>query len=160
MMLMTNKKLIVLMILFSTMGILLSLYMWYVHTTASIVLCTTTCGSVITGEYGVMLGLPWGVWGLIYYLLVTILLFLRVKNVKLGTEFCLIPKLKDFRNNLLFDIDNLMLVAIIGGWLVSIYLRYLEFFVIFESCFYCWISVVIIVLITIVEFRYRKTSKV
>lgn len=131
------KKNAIIQLAFSAIGIVLSLYLWYVHTTSSDIVCSTGCDKVIASEYGVMFGIPVGALGVAFYLMYG---FLQVLVARYKDEFT--------RN-----ISNLWLMA---GIIFTIYLRYLEFFKIGAICSWCWGSVVIILVLLGVELVGRR----
>jgi uncharacterized membrane protein len=112
------------------MGILLSGYLWYVHLMGSDVVCSTSCSEVLHGEYGVMFGVPVGALGFMFYFVMTLLFVIL------------------FETKSLF-VNNIVKLGLIFGAIFTIYLRYLEFFVIGGICSWCWGSVVILTLIII-----------
>lgn len=59
----------------STIGLLIAIYLTLQHYDASVPLvCSATntinCADVLTSPYAVVLGLPWGVWGMLWFALV------------------------------------------------------------------------------------------
>lgn len=146
------------MLIIAMLGILLSMYLWYIHISANPGFCTASCGSIITGEYGIFLNMPWGFWGLLFYTGMTGLLMLRSKKVIFDPKFCLIEALRDFRRNYLLNWDFLFKVGLVWGWIVTLYLRYLEFSVLHEFCLYCWGSVVLMILLSIGELVVVKRN--
>lgn len=143
-----RSKLISLQLILAGLGMLLSMYMMYIHATSNSVICTSTCESVITGKYGEFLGQPWGLWGLLFYTGMAVILVLRSKNIT-----------KIFDITVPFGFDVIFRIGLVTGWAITLYLRYLEFFVLHELCFWCWMSVVIMLLLTVTEIVMAKTSK-
>lgn len=122
--------------LLSAMGAALCLYLLYQHIVGSGPVCPTGgCDDVLASEYSVFLGFSVSGWGLLYYVGFFILALIQEKK------------------------GSLLLIKGIGVYLISgviftIYLRYLEFFKIGQICLWCWVSVLIIAIITVV---YIKT---
>lgn len=123
------------------LGILLSLYLWNLQVSDGVIPCTTGgCHDVLTGEYGKLFGIPMSIFGLFFYVSIAYVAFLRMF----------------IKHKLL---DWTLLIQIFWGIIFSLYLRYLEFFVIYELCSWCWISVFLILglLITfIIEWKKEK----
>ncbi len=133
----TNQIIIVL----SLMGIALSGYLWWFQVTPSIIPCTDDgCANVLNSQYGKLFGVPMSVYGFFFYATVALFAFLRM----------------EISHKLL---DKILLLLIIAGILFTIYLRYLEFFVIGDICTWCWGSVVIILLILLSYICGMKKTK-
>ncbi len=127
------------MLMLSVMGALLSLYLVYTTVTKNYAICPNNgCEVVGSSKYSYFLGLPVAMWGLGYYLA----LFLLI--------------LKSHENKVFMEYFKYLLII---GIIFTLYLRYLEFFVIGAICIWCWISVVVIALMTVAYLMYRKSLK-
>jgi uncharacterized membrane protein len=136
---MNEGRLEKIMIVLSAMGALLSMYLLYTTLTQDYGLCPTNgCQVVGASEYSYFIGLPVALWGLGYYLVV----FLAVTQILNGNKVELFKK----------ALGLLLLV----GVLFTIYLRYLEFFVIEAICFWCWGSVLFVAGLVVCYFLMRK----
>lgn len=93
------------------------------------------CGKVILSDYGTFLGLPLGVYGLIFY---SILLFFLTQ-----------PHLQ---------LLQLMWIAI--GAIVSVALMSIQFFIIKSFCIYCTFSAVIIFILLILNLKRGKHEQI
>jgi uncharacterized membrane protein len=145
-----QNKLVKLSIIVAALGSSLSLYLWYVHITTNIYFCTTTCESVITGDYGTFIGVPWGAWGFAFYLFSVVLQISRLKKWK-----CLLTVWFSWVNRALLYRGGLVI-----GWIITLYLRYLEIFILDEFCMYCWGSVLVMLILSILEYIvWKKDSK-
>lgn len=123
----------------AVLGIFLSAYLWWFQVSDMIVPCTNNgCEEVLTSEYGKMLGVPMAIFGFFYYVTLIYVPFLRL-----------------FIKHKLLDWS--LFLQIIWGIIFSIYLRYLEFFVIHHICIWCWGSVgLILVLAVVFVIEWRK----
>ncbi len=143
----SNRTSIIILII-SILGIFLSVYLWSFQVIDRVIPCTDNgCEHVLTSEYSKMLGVPLSTYGFFYYCLLTLLAFERI-----------------FIKHKL--IDNILYLSIGWGLLYSLYLRYLEFTKIGSVCMWCWISVVLVVmLVGVVAYElytrsHTKTLKV
>jgi len=119
-------------------GCLLSLYLWELQVSGVLNVCNTGgCGNVLTSEWSKLGGVPMAVFGLFYYVI-----FLLLAIIHLVDKHPLILKL--------------LSISLVWGIIFSIYLRYLEFFRIGHLCMLCWISVVMIALLSINHFLERR----
>lgn len=128
-----------LLLVLTAAGIMLSGYLWMVHISGSDVVCTTSCDEVIQGEYGSLYGIPVGALGVAFYGLLSLLFIIQYK-------------VKDS------FVGQLIGGTLIGGTVFTLYLRYLEFFVIGAICSWCWGSVFILLLIVIVYLSLVKPN--
>ena len=129
-----------LMFLLSGVGALISLYLWNAHVSNVDVICTTGCDAVLQSKYGSMMGVPVGAYGTAFYVGLMGLIFLQSKIV----------------HKLLEDLIKLFLIA---GGLFTLYLRYLEFFILHEICIWCWGSVVVILAISLLFILISRENK-
>ena len=119
------------LLLLSIMGLGISLYLTYVKLTSSSIVCGFgDCSKVQSSDYAMLLGVPLGVWGVVYYFAVFILIY---KNLK-----------------------KYLTYTLIWGVLFSVYLTMLEFFVIKAVCMWCLLSFAVIILLNVVNLVHRK----
>lgn len=116
--------------LLSAMGAALSLYFLYVNMIGTGPICPTGgCDDVLASQYSSFLGLPVAGWGLLYYVGFFVLAILKERKK--------LPVL-----------TNRIGAYLSSGVIFTVYLRYLEFFKIGSLCFWCWVSVLIIGIMT------------
>jgi dihydroorotate dehydrogenase subfamily 2 len=125
---MTKRTLIYAILLFSILGIVDAGYLTREHYATTITPCSThifiDCGAVLKSEYAVVFGVPLAVLGLIYYSTTLLaLLYLIVTKAKIG--------------------KYLLVMTSSVGLVVSLYLMYLQIFVIGSICLYCTGSAII-----------------
>jgi uncharacterized membrane protein len=136
---MKGARLEKIMVVLSAMGALLSMYLLYTTLTKDYGLCPTSgCSVVGSSKYSYFLGLPVALWGLGYYSV----LFLTLVNIMNGTRVDMFRK----------TLGILLLIGVI----FTIYLRYLEFFVIGAICFWCWFSVLFVAGLVICYFLWIR----
>lgn len=126
----------------ASIGVFLSMYLWYIHLSADDVLCFTGgCNAVLTGEFSQIAGVPVAAMGVAFYAFILVLAFQRSK------------------------IEHKLLDQMLYGWvgvglLFTLYLRYLEFAKIGEICEWCWVSVVIVIGLIITLFvEWRRLGR-
>lgn len=120
-----KKILLGLMLVFSLVGVLDSVYLSYEHFSGSIPPCTigalSDCGQVLRSSYAVVFGIPLAVIGIIqYFLLSYALIYVLLLN----------------KNSLKY----LILIQAKIGLLASIYFVYLQLFILHAICLYCMLS--------------------
>lgn len=129
----------------SVAGLLVSAYLLYTYVADAPIVCVNSgCEIVRESPYSYFLGIPLPAYGLLMYIFVFILSFLRTTLDKIDHHH--------LANKLIF------LSALIGV-LFSAYLTYLEAFVIKAFCMWCVASAIIVTLILIlstVEIRRLK----
>ncbi len=114
-------------IFISIVGIALCGYLWWLRSLNGIPSCTVSdCETVLSSQWSVFWGIPVVAWGVIFYLSI---LFLTILNLY-------------FKKNIIFITS---FVIIIIGTVFTLYLRYLEFFVIKAWCIWCWVSVILVI---------------
>ena len=94
------------------------------------------CDVVIGSKYNTMFGFKNEIFGMIYYSLVVILSLVFI----FGTEILLG-----------FSLSSILILMAVAGVLFSIYLTYIQFFVLKATCDYCLLSALVNVLILVVE---------
>jgi len=106
-------------------GIFDTSYLTYQHYFESVVICSTgffgNCGTVLTSEYSVIFGIPLTLLGLLHYLWMGSLLLMAY-----------------FLGSVIYK--RFVFIQSALGLVVSIYLTYLQFFVIKALCQYCLFS--------------------
>lgn len=141
---MKQKGLLILLI-FATIGLIDASYLTYEHYSGIIPPCSTNllfldCGKVLTSVYSTIGTIPLSLLGLIHYF---VLVFLILVNIlKKGKWY------------------SIVLIQTSIGFLVSLYLIYLQIFVIHSFCFYCMISAVnSIILLSLAMFFNKKSHQ-
>lgn len=125
-----KKNLQILISALALIGACISVYLWTLSSSSDVTFCPTDgCESVLVSKYSTFLGFPVAGWGLLFYLSVIVVALARHFKLSWLTE-------KQLR--------LIQALQIIVGIAFTIYLRYLEFFVLHEICFWCWWSVVVI----------------
>lgn len=118
-------------IILSILGLIVSSYLLYTRLTETHLVCgISSCDIVNNSKYAFLLGIPVSAWGVVFYLVELILLF--IKKYKLffwGT---------------------------IIGVVFSAYLTYLEFFVIYSWCQWCLLSAWITVALFVLGLRLQR----
>ena len=145
----TLKKIIFLAVL----GILVSAYLLKVHYSEGSQLCdvgdTFSCTDVNNSKYSQMLGLPVALYGLLAYFLIGLTAVLRHQKESW---------LRSLWARKIFSSQNLFYLSFIT-LIVSLYLTYIEFFIIKTLCLFCLISFGIIILISIYTYKNLKVKK-
>jgi uncharacterized membrane protein len=107
---------------FSLIGLIIAAYLWYLYSQPQQIGCTLGGGCEVVRQtvYSEFLGISVPVWGIVYYLAVSVYAVTRLVARRV------------------FKYENLgLLVFVTGGFLFSVYLTYLELFVIHAVCVYC-----------------------
>lgn len=120
------KKFLIAIFVLAGLGLVDALYLSVQHYTGEIPPCTLTggCEQVTTSEYSKFLGVPVAYAGALYYLGLLIALILFI----------------DLKRSIFFKLATAMVSF---GFLFSLYLTYLQFFVINALCPYCLLSALI-----------------
>lgn len=127
------------MLLLTLAGALLSFYIYYTDVFKIATICPTGgCAKVASSEYSKLLGIPVSMWGMIYYLGFGVLIMFK-------------EKFSNFYKYLLS-------FFVFAGIVFTIYLRFVELFYIKAICIWCWGSVVIVVLLTILYFLSMRVD--
>lgn len=116
----------------SVLGIGISAYLAYAKLTGSHLVCGTNtgCDIVQNSPYSTLLGIPLGLWGMVYYFSLFFVLF---KNI-----------------------NWLQMIAILWGLVFSLYLTSIEAFVLHTFCFWCLGSFFNILVICVIYFSFLK----
>jgi uncharacterized membrane protein len=127
--------------IFSTIAIIICIYLLYVHYTAIIVACPDVgiinCGRVLTSNYSEIFNIPLPVFGIIYFVFLLVLSFLK------KTE------------NIIF------ILSIISLFVVAL-LVYIEFGILHSVCLYCstiHLIAIIIFFVSLYKYLFRKELK-
>ena len=122
-----------LILILSVLGIAVSLYLIYVKLTSSTVICGIgDCGAVQNSKYSQLFGIPVAAFGVLYYFVM----------------FALTYVLEQKPNKTLTTVKYLWVLWGVG---FSVYLTYLELYVIHAICMWCVISLVVVLLIAVVS---------
>ena len=132
------KKLYVVAALLSLVGLADALYLTIEHVTGQSVRCTILagCSAVLSSPYAVVAGIPLAAIGAAAYFAVFSLAILTLFGY---------PK-----------VSRLLTVLVITMFLVSLWLIYLQAFVIREFCQYCLLSALITTTLLVVVFLGRR----
>lgn len=127
------------LLILSLVGIIISAYLFYAKLSDNPLICGGShgCDAVQKSRYSTLLGMPLGFWGMGYYFV-------------LFTSFYIATTRK---------IDIFRKVLIFWGILFSLYLTYLEAFIIDAFCLWCLGSFANIILITLINFLGSKTQE-
>lgn len=141
---MKKKALITLLILFSLVGLIDAGYLTYQHYANIVPPCPANlpffeCGGVLTSKYATMWEVPTALLGVVYYAFVAFLALLTALSTKKIWQI-------------------LTILFTTAGFLVSLYLVYLQLFVIGALCFYCMISAAISSTLFVLAAFLRKTN--
>ncbi len=124
------------MLLLTIAGALLSFYLYYTDVINVPAICPNDgCAKVAASEFSRFFGIHVSLWGLLYYLGFS-LIFLVKDSIAIVQKY----------------FKPLVALALIVGIGFTIYLRVVEFVFIKAICIWCWGSVVIVVLLTILYF--------
>ena len=136
------KKLYAVAALLSLVGLADALYLTVEHVTGQSVRCTiiSGCSEVLSSPYAVVAGIPLAAVGAAAYFTVFSLATLAAFNYRIA--------------------GTLLMVLVIAMFLVSLWLVYLQAFVIREFCQYCLLSAAItlaLLVVTVIVQRLGKT---
>lgn len=121
-------------IILSILGVFDTTYLTAKHYSGQTVYCPVgkSCDTVLSSEYSVVYGIPIALFGLIFYLTVLVLsVFYLQTNKKLFLK--------------------ISFILIFFGFLFSVWLSYLQFFVIKAICTYCLLSAINIAILFIIS---------
>ncbi|MFN2747550.1 MULTISPECIES: vitamin K epoxide reductase family protein [Bacillus] len=131
---MLNHIRLLLLQIIAILGVLVSLYLYLTHLSSSTFCPLGDCAAVNNSKYAQIGGIPMSVLGFFYYM-------------------CLFA-VSMFSGRKLFSL--LMKAMLLFGLLFSIYLTYLEIFVINAICFWCVISFILILTGNAIVFWTKK----
>lgn len=126
------------------LGLIDSLYLLNIHSNPSVCTVRETplgipldCGSVAQSQYSEILGIPLAILGLLYYLILLLIV--------------------NFEPNLpTLPISSLQLIAVVVsfGFLFTLWLVYLQLFVIELICIYCMVSAILTTSLFIITYYF------
>lgn len=124
------------------LGFIDTSYLTVSHYTGSELSCTLTggCGEVTGSEYSTIFGVPLALLGLLYYLGIVILTKLYW----------------DLKKHSFLNLIRLMTVS---GFVFSLYLVYLQIYVIEAICQYCMLSAIsstLLFIVSLISLKYKK----
>jgi uncharacterized membrane protein len=120
----------ILLLIFSLIGFLFSLYLYYVNTHDSSICSFGGCNSVLTSEFSKTLGIDNSILGIFYFLIVGILNYLNKEKF-------------------------LKILSGIGA-IFALYLIFVMLFILKEICYYCLIVDLSAIIIFIFSHDFRK----
>lgn len=134
-----------LLILFlSALGIIICMYLLYLYSQPQEIQCATNCQFVRESEYSSFFGISLPVLGFLFYLIVFIYFFsiLFVSNFK--------------KRNYIFSYfeEYIVFFVLTIGFVFSIYLTYIEAFILGAFCDFCLMSAFVSVLMFLVYLFY------
>ena len=118
------------MLIFSLLGIILSVYLWSFSLSDTPIPCTVDggCESVLRGEWSELFDIPIAALGTAFY-----------------SAFFYTSILKLFIRHSLLDWSQTVLIT--SGILFTTYLRYLEISQIGYICQWCWVSMILVIIL-------------
>jgi len=125
------------LLILSFLGLLISLYLFYLYQQPNEIICLSNCQKVRESDYSSFLGIQLPIWGVLYYLGIFIYTFLRI----ILNKICLITK---------YEKHILVLYTTIG-FSFSLYLTYIEAFILGLFCDWCLASAAVSTLIFLVN---------
>ncbi|MBI2357078.1 vitamin K epoxide reductase family protein [Candidatus Dojkabacteria bacterium] len=138
---MSRSKLLKIIILLLSVGVLLSGYLYVSKALNVSVICPNSgCDIVDASPYSYMLGIPVALWGLLYYFGMFVMAMMLFKKESKG-------------------LFNLYFLGVIFGISYTVYLRYVEYFKIGAFCVWCWGSVVVMVALAYYSWRLYRQVK-
>lgn len=146
-------------------GIAISAYLFSVKTFSLDPVCgVSSCGVVNNSVYSMFLGVPTSAWGMLFYFLVTVLVFeLDLSSVSKPSFFDRVYNVfakKTGNSTEYFSIIKLINIFVASvGLLFSGYLTYLEAFVINAWCQWCIVSAWITVCLFILALRILRLPR-
>lgn len=141
-----NKNILnTIILVLSIAGVTVSAYIWSLHLRLQeFPDCTFSgCKVVLTSEWSLLFGIPVAAWGFFFYAILSVLVFQRYFVIHKAQEL-------------------ILMATIIVGLLFTVYLRYIEITKTKEWCQLCWISVLLLLGITIayiIDLRGRRKTK-
>ena len=139
-----NKKIITITTILSILGLIDAIYLALIKFLAKPEMCLEgvgDCWSVNTSPYSTIYGIPVSIFGAMAYIVLIAIMIFELKNLKY----------QDILIKLAFGITT-------AGFLFSLYLTYLELFVIHAICPFCVVSALLMTTLFIIYiFRLRET---
>ena len=138
-----NKRMLVALVALAGVFVALYLTLYKLGYIGTMACAVGSCETVQTSKWATFLGLPVGAWGVGYYLVV-----LTLALMGLSGRFVESARLSD------------TLVALTGlGLLFSLWLTYLELFVIHAICQWCVISAILATILFVLSWLDRRDIK-
>ena len=140
-----SKTLYVFIIIISAFALLLSLYLTFAHYSTSQPLCfsifgfNAECDAVNQGSYSEMLGIPTAFFGVIGFLLIFLLSLIKLCDYDVQNQWV--------KDELGGYAHTVMFVLCFIGLLFSVYLIYLQGFVLEAGCSLCRLAVLSMILL-------------
>lgn len=138
----TKRKITLISLILSVIGLLDSIYLLIIKITYNPLLCIQglgDCWAVNTSRYSEIFGIPISLWGIIGYMLISLLLLI----IRYNTALVQIAR---------YGLFGLTLF----GFLFSAYLTYVEFLILKAWCPFCILSAIIMTIIFIVSISLLK----
>lgn len=129
-----EKKLLLVSLVVIVIGIFVSIYLWYEYSKPTPIICATDCEKVRDSKYANLYGISMPFLGLVYYLFLLALTLTVVFKKRINSALKL----------------TVWSLAV-GGLFFSIYLTYLEIWVIEAICQWCVVSAICTVILFIVS---------
>ena len=121
----------------SFIGFANAAYLTYKHLTKSdSCIIGTSCEKVLSSSYGIFLGFPLGLYGMIFF---AILIYILLKTTK---DNIFLNKLED--------------IVVYTGGFISLGLMSIQFFIIRSFCIFCTLSATIIILIILIKLKQKR----
>ncbi len=137
-----SKKILYGFVAVALIGFLDAVFLTAKHYSGQEVSCSLTggCNDVLTSQYATMLGFPTSLWGAGYYLVIlaAALLYLKQQN---------------------WLSEKILSYFTFGGFLFSLYLVYLQLFVIQSICPYCLLSALTSTILFVLSLTCLLTKK-
>ena len=148
-----DKKTLKIIIFLAILGIFVSAYLLKLYYSDGSPICdigdTFSCTDVKNSDYSEAFGIPMAGYGLMVYFLIGLMAVCRYKKEQL---------LKNVWLQKAFTQQNLFYVSF-TALIFSLYLTYIEFFIIKALCLFCLISLGIIMVITFYTYKNLKIKE-
>lgn len=137
---MVNIKLIYTFVLLSLVGIVDSIYLTTKHYNASYICSVNGCEEVLASSYATIFNIPVAILGIIFY---SIILLAAITYISQRNKFSL----------------RILTIIPVLGFLFSLWLVYLQLFIIQSICTYCMVSATTSTLLFILSLILTKKIK-
>lgn len=137
----TNNKLVVLLLVLALVGFIDSAYLTAEHYLGFGLTCSIVkgCEQVTTSQYSQYFGIPVALFGALYYFVLFLMLVVYKDNKQAGTW-------------------NYLKILVSLGFLMTLWLVYLQFFVISAICLYCMVSALTTTLLFVLVHSAKNPS--
>jgi len=125
------------LLILSVLGLIVSLYLLYLYKQPNEIVCLSNCQKVRESDYSSFLGIQLPIWGVLYYLGIFIYTFLRI----ILNKIYLLTKYEKY----LFFLYTTI------GFSFSLYLTYIEAFILGLFCDWCLASAAVSTFIFLVN---------